>query len=607
MRVLWTTLIAIMMAVAVDGCVREQPVVTADRPGKPATTSPEPPLEPIPRLETGMHTAAISNIGVDSTGRMLATASTDKTVRLWSLPDGRLLRVLRVPLGGGNEGKIYAVALSSDGALVAAAGWTGWDWEGKASVYIFDVANGHLVRRLGGLSSRVRNLVFSRDDRFLAATQGENSGVHVWRTTDWQQVSSDTDYGDNTYGADFDGDGRLVTASNDGFVRLYDQDFERIARVRAQGGRYPYTVAFSPDGRRIAVGYHDASRVDVLSGGDLAFVFSRNAAGKNKGNLKSVAWSVDGRFLFAGGTSHDRTGTSTIRRWSDDGRGDSRDLEAARNTVVGIRPLPGGGIAFGTSDPAFGTYDAKGIRSLFRSSVIADFRNDRTGFQFLHDGTEVRFSLGQKDKHPMWFSVISPRLVREPVTDPFFAAPLIRAPGLSVTGWKNTYQPKLSGAPLKLKRYERSRSFAIAPDHSTFLLGTSWYLRQFGRDGKENWRVSAPGNVWGVNVSGDGRLAVAAFGDGTIRWFGMRDGVELLALFPHIDGKRWVLWTPKGYYAASPGGAELIGWHVNRGKDAAADFIPVSDLHNRPDVIERVLETLDEDEALRLADASRNK
>ncbi|HRT26885.1 MAG TPA: caspase family protein, partial [Syntrophales bacterium] len=85
----------------------------------------------------------------------------------------------------------------------------------------------------------------------------------------------------------------------------------------------------------------------------------------------------------------------------------------------------------------------------------------------------------------------------------------------------------------------------------------------------------------------------------------MKDGKEILALFPHKDRKRWVLWTPSGYYDAAPGAEELIGWHVNNGKDAAADFFPASRFraaYYRPDVVAKVIETLDEREAVRLAD-----
>ncbi len=116
--------------------------------------------------------------------------------------------------------------------------------------------------------------------------------------------------------------------------------------------------------------------------------------------------------------------------------------------------------------------------------------------------------------------------------------------------------------------------------------------------------MPVPGTAWGVNIARNGLVAVAAFGDGTIRWYRLSDGQELLAFFPHANKKDWVLWTPTGYYDASPGGEDLIGWHVNHGKDQAADFFPAAQFRQtyyRPDIVARVLDTLDEDEAVRLA------
>ena len=61
---------------------------------------------PFLRIETGMHTAVIWRIGVDAACARIATASDDKTVRLWSLPDGKLQRTIRLPIGPGNGGKV---------------------------------------------------------------------------------------------------------------------------------------------------------------------------------------------------------------------------------------------------------------------------------------------------------------------------------------------------------------------------------------------------------------------------------------------------------------------------------------------------------------------
>ncbi|HPT51070.1 MAG TPA: hypothetical protein PKZ22_12895 [Accumulibacter sp.] len=66
------------------------------------------------------------------------------------------------------------------------------------------------------------------------------------------------------------------------------------------------------------------------------------------------------------------------------------------------------------------------------------------------------------------------------------------------------------------------------------------------------------------------------YSDNTARWYRTQDGGEQLALFPHADSRRWVLWTPEGYFAASPGGENLVGWRIDHGSEQAADFFPVS-------------------------------
>ena len=109
------------------------------------------------------------------------------------------------------------------------------------------------------------------------------------------------------------------------------------------------------------------------------------------------------------------------------------------------------------------------------------------------------------------------------------------------------------------------------------MLGTEWSLRAFDAKGKLLWRRAVPGVAWAVNITGDGRLAVAAYGDGTIRWHRMDDGRELLALYVLADKQNWVAWTPEGFYGATPGAFGVLQWQVNRGFDAAAETVPVSD------------------------------
>lgn len=172
--------------------------------------------------------------------------------------------------------------------------------------------------------------------------------------------------------------------------------------------------------------------------------------------------------------------------------------------------------------------------------------------------------------------------------------------GLRVQGWEDTTAPTLAGKALPLEPSDMARSLAVAPDAESFILGTEWSLRRYDAAGESMWEQQVPGAVWGVNLACEGRLVIAAYADGTIRWHRAEDGAELLAFFVHVDrdggapvAKDWVLWTPNGYYTCSDGGDALIGWHVNRGPDQAADFYPADTFaatFKRPDIVAAALD-----------------
>ena len=120
------------------------------------------------------------------------------------------------------------------------------------------------------------------------------------------------------------------------------------------------------------------------------------------------------------------------------------------------------------------------------------------------------------------------------------------------------------------------------------LLGTEWAIRLIDREARERWHVKLAAVVRAVNIAPHGQFAVAALADGTIRWYRMRDGLEVLAYFPHANGEDWIAWTPAGYYMSSPNGDQYVGWHMNRGMDATPDFhraVQFERILYRPDIV----------------------
>src|SRR5688572_30303677 len=98
------------------------------------------------------------------------------------------------------------------------------------------------------------------------------------------------------------------------------------------GGKRPFSVEFSSDGRRIAVGYEDVPRVDVLDASDLRSLYAPDTQGTNLA-LGSISWSADGAILYAAGRFRDQVrGRHPIRRWEDAGRGAFQDLDGPENT-----------------------------------------------------------------------------------------------------------------------------------------------------------------------------------------------------------------------------------------------------------------------------------
>ena len=426
----------------------------------------------------------------------------------------------------------------------------------------------------------------------------------MYRASDWSRVYEDKSYGDSSYGADFDDRGRLVTSCDDGFIRLYDAVFRLTAKKKTPGGSRPYQVDFSPDGDRIAVGFADSAKVNVLSGRDLAFLYAPDTSEVDNGNLGRIQWSTDGRDLYAGGR-YDQEGGCPLIKWPDQGRGSFRAIPAAQDIIMDIRALPYGGAAFGAGDPAWGEVDRIGRKNIGIGPATADFRGMFDVFTFSYNGDRMGFGYQFLGKKPAVFSIRDRDLLLDQSSSNGLTGPILKAPGLEVADWKNNYNPKVNGRPLKIDHYERSRSLALTPDGAGFILGTDWYLRFFDKSGREKWSQEAPDVAWAVNIAPNGKVCAAAFADGTIRWYRVSDGQELLAFFPHPDRKRWIMWTPSGYYDCSPGAEDLIGWHLNRGKDQAADFFPASRFRAdkyRPNVIALILETLDEDQALTRTD-----
>lgn len=555
---------------------------------------------PILRIDIGGHTASQVDTALDAGERMLITVSHDNTARIWSVPRLELIGALRPP---SSMGKLWAGAIWGDGTIAAVAG-------GSGGVLIFDVARRVVVQHLD-VQTSISALALSRDGTRLAAG---GTGVRVWQTSDWSVIGEDNDSRAVITALDFDADGRL-SAAGPNALRLYDRNLRRIVTTAVSSR--PHQIRFAPDGKALAAAYVDGP-LEVRDGKTLAIVMRPDVKGLGEASARArafstVAWKADGRELYAGNE------LGQVFAWSQGGRGARRLLAALEVTPSAILPFKDGRLLLTSLISEFALFDKDGKRIAERSPIggmlapanDSNDRNDRfaSEFRLSRDGSVVEANLLSADilkrmRFDTRLLLLEDHVQRMPGLYDWSDR---SAGGLTVTK-RGTSPPLLNGRPLKLFEAERAMSVDAKPGR--LLVGGSEALHLFDAEGRELWQRRVEGYAWRVNQSPDGRLVVAALGDSTIRWYRAEGGEELLALFMTDEpkGRRWVAFTPSGYYAAGAGGEDLIGWHIDRGSGRAADFFPLNQFHARfyrPDVLSRVLETLDEITAVRQADAAR--
>ena len=154
--------------------------------------------QPMLRINAPGHIARITRIATDAAERFAVTASDDKTVRVWLLPDGALLRVIWLPSGEGDLGKAYAVALSPDGSTIAvAAGLHLGATSICSTARLGRCCSGCLTCRTSSTTWR-----FSPDGKRLAAPAPlVINGIRVFDVLDgYRALPSDGDYRDHSRG-----------------------------------------------------------------------------------------------------------------------------------------------------------------------------------------------------------------------------------------------------------------------------------------------------------------------------------------------------------------------------------------------------------------------
>ena len=609
----------------------------------------------IPVFDPGFHTAAVTAMGFTTDNTKLVTVGEDYTVQVWNAATGERVDVLRLP-GYGREDEAAAFkwdvgAVSADGTIAAVGGDTrtlapGPD--GQTRLVLIHIPTRKVVRVPAAEGDRVARLAFAPDgDALFAVTTGENAHLTLYTGVKAAAASG--------RGADLKAVKAVAVpgAPREWSVAVSRDGKRVLTGTRAGSKVNVWSATYSPPGlkkQQLVIG-QDKTHGLAWSPDGASFVRSRGT-GNGKERALEV-WAADGTPIRTWPVADLGPGVKQ-HMWVPEpvytapGR-----VFATANTMLGPGGVPGlvglrVDLATGKTERCYGE---PGVSTLPPAASAAS-ADRKLVAGLTGTGNEVMICRAEGDPKPVRCGNAMPNPFGVGWTaDP--AAPGFAWNETNLSGAGIAFRPtpadlrfgfdltRVEPRPLDPKTALRVAEQKLGDWELVKELGggiPTWSLKH-GGDQRKLPEANSTGVVLTLVPGADGRPLVAHSMGAGVRGLGAlalrsADDRKITQLLPAVtavsalaasadgrfliastssprmlvyrtDGTRaplfsfarvkgeWVLWTPEGYYAASPGGEKLFGWAVPDGPDKLVAFHPADRFakhYRRPDVIRLAVE-----------------
>jgi WD40 repeat protein len=234
------------------------------------------------------HNDAVNSVAVNPGGTRIASVSHDRSIKLWDLESGKLLRTITNTGGYAN-----AISFSPDGRrLVHGA-------EDK-TVRIWDAETGAALRTITGHTGYVNEARYSPDGKRIASC-ADDKLIKIWDAETGREIRNLAGHTDLVTVVAWSPDGRRIATGSDATektIRIWDAESGRVLQtITGQGGRI-LALAYSPDGKKIASSALEDKAVKIWDAETGRLI--RSIAVEDNGGVYSLAWSPDGKRLASG-------------------------------------------------------------------------------------------------------------------------------------------------------------------------------------------------------------------------------------------------------------------------------------------------------------------
>ena len=176
------------------------------------------------------HTGEVLGVDFSPEDNIFATSSRDKTIKLWRVvipqntsQKGDLVKNVRVtPVKKlqGHSNAVHAVSFSPDGKILASA-------SSDETIKLWRVNDGTLLKTLKGHKKSVKSLAFSPDGQMIASASGDRT-VKLWNIKG-RELKTLRGFGYTVYNVSFSPDGKILASANlDGTIKLWNLDREQL-------------------------------------------------------------------------------------------------------------------------------------------------------------------------------------------------------------------------------------------------------------------------------------------------------------------------------------------------------------------------------------------